>query len=74
MGDALSVPFIVSCLRASFAARSRVLARPVSLAQTGELARRLVAHTKPLSCLSLAGGSKETKPIKALFITGNLSP
>ena len=55
MGDALSVPFIVSCLRASFAARSRVLARPVSLAQTGELARRLVAHTKPLSCLSHAG-------------------
>ena len=64
MGDALSVPFIVSCLRASFAARSRVLARPVSLAQTGELARRLVAHTKPLSCLSLAGGLRRQNLLK----------
>ena len=64
MGDALSVPFIVSFLRVSFAARSRVLARPVSLAQTGELARRLVAHTKSLSCLSLAGGLRRQNLLK----------
>ena len=35
-----------------FAARSRVLARPVSLAQTGELARRLVDTLKAFPQLS----------------------
>ena len=49
-----SLQALLSSAPRGFAARSRDLARPVSLAQTGELARSLSESR---------GGSKVTKPI-----------
>ena len=74
MGDALSVPFIV-VLPASKLRRSLARSRETRFTRPNRRAcSQASCSYKAFELSESCGGSKETKPIKALFITGNLSP